>query len=254
MNIRRLLILLCVLLYSFIVAAKDMPPQVLNWPETGTPALRFTFSKFKDVGSFRKAHTYVCDTTAENLSGKLISSVNFALYLYDKDKARIGEGLISLSNVAPGETVKFQTTVDTTGTPVSVSLATSAPRTVSITVNSVPQGATLKMDGNEMGTTPKLVQVSVGKHLLEFSKEGFTPGKFPLEIGPHDVSGGSVSYELGTAAHDTIELRDGSVLTGDVESVSATEVVLRLGGTMQHLNRNQVKRILLVEREIPAQQ
>jgi PEGA domain len=176
------------------------------------------------------------------------------LYLYDKDKARIGEGWISLTNVGPGETVKFQTTVDTSGTPVSVSLATRAPRTISITVNSVPQGALLKMDGTEVGATPKLVQVGVGKHLLEFSKEGFSAGKFPLEIGPHDVSGGSVSYELGTAVHDTIELRDGSVLTGDVESVSATEVVVRLGGALQHLNRNSVKRVLFVERDTPTPQ
>ncbi len=232
------------------VLAKEVPPQVLVWPESGTPALRFTFGKFRDVGSFRKSHTYVCDTTAENLSGKPISSAEFTLYLYDKDKVRIGDGWISLSNVRPGETIKFQTTVDTTGTPVSISLAVKPPTTVTITVNSVPQGAALKVDGAEAGTTPKLVQVGVGKHQLEFSKEGFNNGKFPLEIGPHDVSGGSVSYELGTSVHDTLELRDGSVLTGDLESVSATEVVLRMGGTLQHLNRNQVKRILLVEREM----
>jgi len=46
-----------------------------------------------------------------------------------------------------------------------------------------------------------------------------------------NVSGGSVSYELGSAVHDTVELRDGSVLNGDVESISATEVVVRTGGT-----------------------
>src|ERR1041385_7536595 len=145
MNMRRIPFLFCILLSTIAATAKDAPLQVLNWPETGTPVLRFTFSKFKDVASFRKEHTYVCDTTAENLSGKTIPSAKFSLYLYDKDKARIGEGLISLSNVAAGETVKFQTTVDASGTPVSVSLATGAPRTVSITVNSVPQGAVLKM-------------------------------------------------------------------------------------------------------------
>jgi hypothetical protein len=80
-------------------------------------------------------------------------------------------------------------------------------------VNSVPQGAVLKVDGTDAGTTPKMVKVGVGKHLLEFTKEGFNAGKFPMEVGPDDVSGGSVSYELGTSAHDTIELRDGSVLT-----------------------------------------
>ncbi len=51
--------------------------------------------------------------------------------------------------------------------------------------------------------------------MLEFSKEGFNPGRFPLEITADDASGGSVSYELGASAHDTVELRDGSILSGD---------------------------------------
>src|SRR5262249_15015136 len=99
----------------------------------------------------------------------------------------------------------------------------------------------------------KMIEVGVGKHILEFGKEGFNTGHFPLEISPNDVSGGSVSYELGTSAHDTIELRDGSVLSGDLESISSTDVVVRTGGALQHLNRNQVKRVSLVERDAPAQ-
>jgi hypothetical protein len=124
-------------------------------------------------------------------------------------------------------------------------------RMIAITVNSIPQGATFKVDGTESGTTPKIVRLSPGKHTLEFSKEGFAPGKFPVEVGPDDVSG-SVSFELGAAAYDTVELRDGTLLNGDVESVTGTEVVVRVGGAPQRLNRNRVKRILLVEREIPA--
>jgi hypothetical protein len=127
------------------------------------------------------------------------------------------------------------------------------PKTISITVNSVPQGAELKIDGTPAGITPKIVQVTPGKHVLEFSKAGFKSGSFPLETTPDDVSGGSVSYELGTSAHDTVELRDGSVLSGDVESMSATEVVVRIGGTLQHLSRNQVKRIALIQRESPSE-
>jgi hypothetical protein len=122
-------------------------------------------------------------------------------------------------------------------------------KTISITVNSVPQGAEVKIDGTPAGTTPKIVQVAPGKHILTFSKEGFKSGNFPLETTPDDVSGGSVSYELGTSAHDTIELRDGSVLSGDVQSMSATEVIVRVGGTDQRINRDQVKRILLIPRE-----
>ncbi len=85
--------------------------------------------------------------------------------------------------------------------------------------------------------------------MLEFNKDGYNTGHFPLEVGPDDASGGSVSYELGTSAYDTIELRDGSVLSGDLESVNATEVVVRIGGASQHFARNQVKRIAMVERD-----
>ena len=74
-----------------------------------------------------------------------------------------------------------------------------------------------------------------------------------MEIAPDAVSGGSVSYELGASAHDTVELRDGSVLSGDVESMSTTEILVRIGGTIQHLDRNIVKRISLVPREAPSQ-
>jgi PEGA domain-containing protein len=254
--------LLC-LLCALCVQAKDLPSQVVLWPESGTPVLRFTFGKFKEIGSMGNQRTYMTDTTAENLWSKAISNANFSLYLFDKNKARIGEGFVTLTSVGAGETVKFQTTIGASGAPVSVSLVAQylppelrpaqPPRTVSITVNSVPQGALLKLDGSETGTTPKMVQVGIGKHMLEFSKEGFSTGHFPLEIGPNDVSGGSVSYELGTSAHDTVEMRDGSVLNGDLESVSATEIVMRIGGSLQHFSRNQVKRILLVERDMPGQ-
>ena len=261
--LRHRLFINSVVCLSFALAlyAKDQPAQVLVWPATGTPVLRFSFGKFRELSSIGSLHNYLIDTTAENVWGKKISDATFTLYLFDKNKTRIGEGWITLSNVGIGQSVKFQTTVGASGTPVSLEIMPRSlpaelqplapPKVISITVNSVPQGALLKVDGNEAGATPKQLRMSAGKHLLEFSKEGFNPGKFPLEIGPDDVSGGSVSFELGTSAHDTIELRDGSVLTGDVESVSATEVVVRVGGAVQHLNRNQVKRISLTERETP---
>jgi hypothetical protein len=242
--------------------AKDPPAQVIVWPESGTPVLRFTFGKFKEIGEMGSQRTYVTDTMVENVWSKAIGNANFSLYLYDRNKVRIAEAVMNVSNIAAGETVKFQTTVSSSGPPASLSVVAkyvpkelaplAPPRMISITVNTVPQGALAKLDGVEVGTTPKIVQVSVGKHLLEFSKEGFNPGKFPFEMGPDDTSGGSVSFELGTSAHDTIELRDGSVLSGDLVSVSGMEIVVKVGGVDQRLHRNQVKRILLVEREGPA--
>jgi len=251
--------LIAVLLLSVQAIAKDPPAQTLNWPESGTPILRFTFGKFKEIGSLAGARSYITDTTAENLWTKPIPEATFSLYLYDKNKTRIGEGYITLSNVAPGQTIKFQTTRGASGSPVSISLAARslppelgpmAPaKKVSLTINSVPQGAIFKVDGVEVGATPKIVHLTVGKHKIEFSKEGFNAGTFPVEIGPDDASGGSVSYELGASAHDTIELRDGTVLNGDLLSVSPTDVTVRVGGASQRFDRNQVKRILLVERD-----
>jgi hypothetical protein len=234
---------------SSLLSAKDQPFQIVSWPDSGQPVLRFTFSKFKEIGGgMGKERTYISEVEALNVSDKAISGASFSLYVFDKAKARIGEGYINVNNVSAGETVKFQITIAASGSPNSVAVSTSAPRTVSITVNSVPQGAALTVDGKAAGTTPKLIDVANGKHVLGFEKEGFNPGKFPLEITSHDASGGSVSYELGSAAHDTIELRDGSVLTGNLVSVSGMQVEVRIGGNAQSFDRNQVKRILLTER------
>jgi hypothetical protein len=248
---RRFLVLLSLLAAAISpLSAKDAPFQVVTWPESGQPVLRFTFSKFKEIGGMGKERTYVTDTIADNLSDKTIGGANFSLYVFDKNKARIGEGYINLTDVSAGQTVKFQITLAASGNPASLAVATSnTSRTVSVTVNSVPQGALLRVDGKDAGTTPKIVDVATGKHILEFSKEGFNSGKFPLEITSRDASGGSVSYELGSAAHDTIELRDGSVLSGDLVSVSGMQIVVRIGGNAQTLDRNQVKRILLTERD-----
>jgi hypothetical protein len=256
---RWFVIALCIACLVVGAYAKDPPAQVITWPDSGTPVLRFTFGKFKEVGNVGAERTYMTETTAENLWSKRISDASFILYLFDKNKTRIAEANLMVSNVGPGETVKFQTSIASSGPPVSLSvvprylpkeLGPVAPaRTVSITVNTVPQGAGAKLDGADVGTTPKIVQVAVGKHILEFTKDGFNPGKFPFEIGPDDASGGSVSFELGTAVHDTIELRDGSVLSGDLVSVSGMEVVIKVGGSDQRINRNQVKQILFVQRQ-----
>ena len=242
-----------------LIVAKDTPTQVINWPSTGTTVVRVTIGKFKEISTVAGQHNYVIDTTAENLWSKKISRLGFNLYLFDKNKVRIGDGWITIENVSPGQSVKFQTTVHALGTPTSVELAVNSvptelqplapPKKVSITVNSVPQGAVLSVDGAAAGATPKLVQLAVGKDKLGFTKEGFNTGTFPLEISPDDVSGGSVSYELGTSAHDTVELRDGSVLSCDLVSVSGMEIRVKVGGNIQSLDRNKVKRIVLTERD-----
>lgn len=246
-------LLLCIA--SGPALAKDTPLAVIDWPSTGTPVVRFTFSKFKALPGMGSLHGYVMDTTAQNLSSRVIPSAQFSVYLFDKAKVRVGEDGITLRNVGPGETIKFETTVMASGQPVSVSIQarTGAERAINLTVNSAPQGALLKIDGTETGVTPRLITVGPGKHTLTFSKEGFKAGDFPLEIGQNDVSGGSVTYELGAVSFDSIELRDGSVLNGDLVSISGMDVEIRVAGDLRHIDRNRIKRIMLVQRDVPRQ-
>ena len=242
------------LLLTTTAPAKEAPLQVIDWPATGTPVVRFTVGKFKALPGMGNLHGYVMDVAAENLSSRLIPSAGFTLYLFDKNKVRIGEDAIGLSNVGPGETVKFQTTVMASGMPVSVSIQeiVQASKSISLTVNSTPQGAMLKLDGAEVGDTPRMIHVGVGRHTLTFNKEGFNTGNFPLEISRDDVSGGAVNYELGTATFDSVELRDGSVLNGDLVSISGMDVEVRTGGAIQHIDRNKIKRVLFTQREAPT--
>ncbi len=102
------------------VEAKDVPVRTVDWPSTGAPVVRVILGKFKEIGSIAGQHSYVSETSAENLWNKKISHIGFNLYLYDKNKVRIGDGWINIDNVAAGQTIKFQTTVHAMGTPVSV--------------------------------------------------------------------------------------------------------------------------------------
>ncbi|MGB6404472.1 MAG: hypothetical protein WBF26_16660, partial [Candidatus Sulfotelmatobacter sp.] len=57
----------------------------------------------------------------------------------------------------------------------------------------------------------------------------------------------------GGLSRDMVELRDGSVVLGDVISMSMTEVLMRVDGREQTYDRNQVKKIMLVERQVIQQ-
>jgi hypothetical protein len=95
---------LVLLAFSSAAFAKDTPLAVIDWPSAGTPVVRFTFSKFKPLPGMGSLRGYVMDTTAENLSNRVIPSARFSVYLFDKAKVRVGEDVIGLGNVGPGET------------------------------------------------------------------------------------------------------------------------------------------------------
>jgi hypothetical protein len=156
------------------------------------------------------------------------------------------------------QTVKAPLQANLAGTPAAVSVTAkelppelaplAPPKLIPINIYSVPSGASLKVDGKDAGFTPVATKLAVGNHMLAFSKDGFATGTFPLLISPDQLAGGTVSFELGGVSHDTVELRDGTIIEGDVESVDAHNVVVEVGGRAQTLDRNQVKRISLVQR------
>jgi PEGA domain len=252
---------LAVVMFCIASAASKGPSSiVLEWPE-GKPLVRFTLGKFTKISSVGSQQNWTIEVAAENLWTKPMSA-NFSLYAFDANKARVGDGVINLNSVAPHQTVKFAMYIQTIGVPTSITIQPTylpaelrplaPPKQVSTTIYSVPAGASLKVDGKPVGTTPIAVKVSEGKHDLEFSMPGYHTGRFPLVIAPEQLSGGTVTFELGGVSYDTVELRDGTVINGDVQYVNATQVAVTVGGELHAYDRNLVKRILLVQREAPA--
>lgn len=245
-------------LFAGVGLFAKQPIQSLNWPNDQNPVLRFVVNDITRLGSYGRQSDYSLDVTVQNLSGKAISHAVFTVYFYDKAKVRIGDGWLDLTNVGPQQTVKVPLQANLAGTPTSVNVAAKdlppelgglvPPKEIPINIYSVPSGASLKVDGKDSGFTPVATKLTPGNHMLTFSKDGYSTGTFPLLISPDQLAGGTVSFELGGVSHDTIELRDGTIVEGDVETVDARTVVVEVGGKPQSFERNQVKRISLVQR------
>jgi hypothetical protein len=258
-KLRQFRALIVLTVFTTTLLAKNEPPIIMTWP-ADKPAIKLTFDKFRQLGTYAGQSSFVSDVTVENLTDKQIPRASFTVYFLDKNKVRIGEGLLQVSNLEGGQAAKIQFQFNSVGIPSSITLSAKkdmlAPpgvKTIPLRIISVPAGAKLKVDGQEAGITPVMVRLTVGTHQLDLTKDGYAPGATPLEITPDELPGGSITVELGGLSRDTVELRDGSVVLGDVISMSMTQVVVRVEGKEQTYDRNQVKRLILVEREVIQQ-
>jgi hypothetical protein len=246
-----------VVFFSAVAAlAKTEPPIVMLWP-SDKPALKLTFDKFRGQGSYGGQNSYSTEVTVENLTDKQIPRAFFTVYFMDRNKVRIGQGSLQVADLDAGQSAKIQFQFYSVGVPASLALSAkkdmltpSGGKTISLRIISVPPGATLKVDGQDSGTTPVMVRLAVGPHQLDLIKEGYAPGSTPLDVTPDELPGGSITVELGGLSRDTVELRDGTVLLGDVISLSMTEVVVHVDGKDQSYPRNLVKKVMFVERVI----
>jgi hypothetical protein len=248
--------LVFILVSTIPLLAKNEPPIVMTWP-ADKPALKLSFDKFRQTNAYAGQNTFISDVTVQNLTDQQIPHASFTVYFMDKNKVRVGEGLLQVSDLEAGQAAKIQFQFNSVGIPASIALSAKkdllGAKTIPLRIISVPAGAKLKVDGKESGITPVMVRLTVGPHQLDLTKDGYAPGMTPLEITPDELPGGSITVELGGLSRGTVELRDGSVVLGDVISMSMTQVMLRVDGRDQTYDRNQVKRLILVERQILQQ-
>lgn len=240
----------CLLLLGAACFGQADFPITLVWPPEA-PTLKFVFARYQAAGIVNGQGIFISDVTVQNLSDQPVHKSVFTVFVMDKDGVRIGRGLFHLPDIAPKHAEKSQIQFSVAGTPVGLKLLSG--RTIALKVVSTPAGANLKIDGQSAGITPKIVDFSIGAHVIELSKEGYAPANSPLEVGSDEVEGGSISFELGGLSKDAVLLRDGTVVLGDVLAMSMTAVTVRVEGKDQKYDRNQVQKIILVQRETMQQ-
>jgi hypothetical protein len=225
----------------------------LVWPAEGQPQLKFTIGKLNQIKSYSGQADYVADVTVANVGAKPVPFASFYVYLLDNKGSRVGEGYIELSNVAAGQQVKVPLTAHAMGNVASMQLQpqhlpSNEPKKVPTRITSVPTGAAFKVDGQDRGFTPSTVNLIPGQHTLEFSKEGYAVGSTIVDVAAGTPLG-AVDFQLAGLAQDTVVLRDGTTVNGDVTSVTLTSVVVKVKGRARSFDRNQVAKVLFVERK-----
>src|SRR5713226_3953044 len=242
---------------------KDKNESVFTmfWPDAGGPTLKLAFGKFIETAEYAGQKTLICEVVVQNVSQKRIPSASLTVRMLDKNRVRIADSVLNITDLGPGESSKIPLQIFASGMPASLSLVAhndsagipTSLKTIPLRVISVPPGASLKVDGQEAGIAPKALALTVGTHTIEFSKEGYATGRTPVDITADELPGGSITLELGGLSQDTVELRDGTAVLGDIISLSLTSVVVRVNGVEQTYERNRIKKISLVERETVQQ-
>ena len=100
-------------------------------------------------------------------------------------------------------------------------LDSPAPITGSIYVNSSPLGATIQLDGSEVGQTPKEIKnVIIGSHTLRVVKEGLRAEEQKIEVAEGETT--EVDFQLRDFARFTINSKPQARLTLNGENVGQT--------------------------------
>lgn len=80
--------------------------MVMFWPNQDKPTIKVTFGTFRQVATYAGKLTLVADVRVQNVSGQPIPHASFSVPLMDKDKVRIGNGLLVFDDLSAGEATK----------------------------------------------------------------------------------------------------------------------------------------------------
>lgn len=228
----------------------------MMWP-ADNPTLKLAFGVFQELGSYGGKMSLASEVLVQNLTSKPMSRASFTISLLDRNDVRVGSGQLLVEDLGAGQSAKLQFQCFAVGAPAKLSIAAQnsggvpiSTKMIPVTIISVPPGAALKVDNQVVGTTPVTVRMMAGTHNLELHKDGYADAKTPLDVNPDEAPGGSITITLGGLANDTIEMRDGSILMGDVMSMSLESVVIKVNGQDQTFDRNKIKKMFLVERVV----
>jgi len=183
---RRVRLLPVLLILAFTLAFAKKPDLIMMWPPEN-PTLKLTFGTFHEVGSYLGKLSLVSDVTVQNLTAKVMPRASFNVSLLDRNNVRLGNGLLIIEDLNPGQSAKVQFQCSSVGQPAMLNLAAhnsggvpTSTKAIPIMIVSVPPGAMLKVDDQAMGMTPVTVRMLGGTHNLELHKEGYADAKTPL--------------------------------------------------------------------------
>jgi formylglycine-generating enzyme required for sulfatase activity len=106
----------------------------------------------------------------------------------------VGTTPLRLETIAPGihdirlvsdRYQPYDTEIDIEGKQIEQSLvATLVPAWAEVTLSSLPEGATVVVEGETVGNTPATVQILQGKRALQLSKPGFKTWQTSIDVEP----------------------------------------------------------------------
>lgn len=92
--------------------------------------------------------------------------------------------------------IQKQITVTSITTPVDINLGAPTPITGSLSVESTPAGATIAIDGNEVGTTPRNVHnLLIGNHTVKLTMPGYKSSEQTITVREGETARVNVRLE-----------------------------------------------------------